>query len=230
MSVDLKARLKGLLPRGLAHAVGDFRNVSPAARLTYLRLWVFRALRIQREAFRDMDFKIRSVLIVCYGNIIRSPVAAALVKKYLADLRCTSISVRSAGTCVQPGRGADERALLVSRECGISLESHRAQPLTSALVEGSDLILVMDHRNEAELLARYPKAKNKVFMLGGIQAECFSQCAEIPDPYAGTAEDVRQCYETLKSCAQRLAVALSTAMDEHPERSLGFASPKSPRV
>lgn len=230
MSVDLKAHLKGLLPRELAHAVGDIRNVSPGARVTYLRLWVFRALRIQRETLLGMHCRIRSVLIVCHGNIIRSPLAAELLKNYLADLRCTSISVRSAGTCVQPRRGADERALLVSRESGISLESHRAQPLTSALVEESDLILVMDHRNEAELLARYPEAKNKVFMLGAIEAKGSSRYAVIPDPYGGTTEDVRQCYETLKSCAQRLAVGLSTAMDENAEHSPGFASPKRPRV
>jgi protein-tyrosine-phosphatase len=135
--------------------------------------------------------------------------AAALLRRSLADLHRASISVSSAGTCVQPGSRADTRASQLSREYGISLDSHQAQPLTPNLVEENDLILVMDYRNEAELLVRFPEATNKVFLLKAASMPHPEQSVEIPDPYFGSVADVRHCYEILKSCTGRLALTLS---------------------
>jgi protein-tyrosine phosphatase len=136
--------------------------------------------------------------------------AAALLRKYLADRRCTAISVSSAGTHAPLGGSADERAVLLSREYGMSLESHRTQPLGASLVAESNFILVMDHRNEAELLARYPEAQDKVFLLGAVRAGGGSRTAEIPDPHFGTLEDVRRCFAALQTCVGRLAIVLAS--------------------
>ena len=209
MIVRLKARLKSILPSGLVSFVNDLRNISPEARWTYLRLRASRTLRVRKDTASRLRARIGSILVVCHGNIIRSPMAAALLRRYLAEAHCTSISVSSAGTGAKPGVGADARAGEVSQGFGVSLEGHQAQPLTASLVEGNDLILVMDYRNEAEVLCRYPEAASKVFMLNALSGQIQSQSAEIPDPYSGTMADVRQCFETLRSCTQRLVLALS---------------------
>jgi len=208
VSISVKARLKALLPQALARAVDDFRNISSGARVSYLRLWARRVLRIPEKT--RMPSTVRSVLMVCHGNIIRSPMAAVLLRKYLADRRCTAISVSSAGTHAPLGASADERAVLLSREYGVSLESHRTQPLTASLVGGSDFILVMDRRNEAELLARYPEARDKVFLLGAVRSRGRSRTAEIPDPHFGTLEDVRRCFAALQTGVERLAIVLAS--------------------
>ncbi len=209
MLVLLKARLKRILPQGLVSFISDLRNINPEARWTYLRLWASRTFGVRKDTTSRLPAKIGSVLVVCHGNIIRSPMAAALLRRYLAASCCTSISVSSAGTCVNPGSGADARAMELSREFGVSLEGHQAQSLTASLVEGNDLILVMDYRNEAEVLCRYPDAISKVFMVKSLGEQNQSRSVEIPDPYSGTMADVRQCFETLKSQTEGLALTLS---------------------
>jgi protein-tyrosine-phosphatase len=209
MSGNLKARIKGLLPRDLARAISDYRNIDPDARGTYLRLLVRRICAVHQKTLAGIPEEIRSVLVVCHGNVIRSPMAAALLRNFLVERSCASISVASAGTHAQPGNRADHRAMLLSREFGILLDDHRAQPLSSSLIDESQLILVMDRRNEAELIARFPDARSKVYPLGAAAAGDSTQSAEILDPLYGTESDVRQCYEALKFYTHRLAYALA---------------------
>jgi protein-tyrosine-phosphatase len=67
----------------------------------------------------------------------------------------------------------------------------------------------MDYVNEAKLLARYPEARRKVFMLDGFGAAGPASQKEIADPYHGDAGDVRRCYEILRSRIQLLTDFLS---------------------
>jgi protein-tyrosine-phosphatase/predicted ATP-grasp superfamily ATP-dependent carboligase len=136
----------------------------------------------------------KSVLFVCSGNIIRSPMAEMLLQR---ELGATSpIVVKSAGVLAKPGSMADQRAILIGREFGIALDQHRAQPFSQDLLEQSDLICVMDYLNWALLLERYPEAAPKVVLLAD---------GEIEDPYAGSPDDIRQCYRFLHECITKLS-------------------------
>ncbi len=142
-----------------------------------------------------------SALFVCHGNIIRSPMAAALFKQYISEMGQHEISISSAGLHANRARGADPRALIVAREFGIELRDHQSRPITKEMVETADAIFVMDYLNEAKLLARYPKAKNKIYVLSVFS----NRLAEIVDPYHGNINDIRRCYETLRSYVHSLA-------------------------
>jgi protein-tyrosine phosphatase len=173
--------------------------------ITYLKSFVMRTLRVRHRLPGSMLRDVHTVLFVCNGNIIRSPMAAALFRQYSPPQNRQAISVLSAGLQANPTRGADDRALTVAKEYGISLDDHHAQPVTPGLIAHADLIVVMDYRNEAELLARNPEAKSKIFLLGEWGAKEHAQQTEIPDPYSGDTSDIRRCYAILQSCTRKLA-------------------------
>jgi len=157
-----------------------------------------------------MLIDVRYILFVCHGNIIRSPMAAALLRRQLAQFdHLHEISIDSAGTRAKPGR-ADPRACEVATEFGITLESHRTQLLTADVIKQSDIIFVMDFLNEAELLGYYPEAAQKVFVLGEYVQKPGSELAEIQDPYNGDVADIRRCYHILDDYIQTLTAMLGS--------------------
>ena len=79
----------------------------------------------------------------------------------------------------------------------------------------------MDFQNRMEILARFPHATEKVFMLGEFR-ESESARMEIPDPYHVGEEATRHCYRVLDICIRNLALRLSES-SLGPTRS-GMAS------
>ena len=130
--------------------------------------------------------------------------AEAMLRHLLAQQGNREVVAKSAGIHALAGREAHPWALVVSRELGIPLDSHRAQPTTPELVAASDLIFAMDYENLAELEAEYPEARGRIFLLSAY-AEGPQHNREIQDPYFGDINTTRQCYSELWKCIERLA-------------------------
>jgi protein-tyrosine phosphatase len=85
-----------------------------------------------------------NILVVCVGNICRSPTGERVLQQLLPNK-----TISSAGIAVEKsrltGKPADETATLIASEKGLSLEDHKAQQLTAQLCSKQDLILVMEH-------------------------------------------------------------------------------------
>ena len=205
---DAKVIIKRILPSAIVYLIRAHRNLKPREISIYWRLLFRRALRIRRDRPDRRVASFRSILFVCHGNIIRSPMAAALLRRHLSDLGANAVAISSAGLHANPGQAADARALTVARHFGVSLEHHRAQPLTNELVARTDVIFVMDAINEAKLLARYPGARHKIFMLSAYTAAGELRPIEIADPYDGDEADVRGCYELLQCSIRCLTSTL----------------------
>ena len=92
------------------------------------------------------------VLFVCTGNICRSPLAEALLKRELAARGLDGINVSSAGTGAWDGATASEGALLVGLEQNLDLSEHRARLLTRDVVERSSVIFTMARHHRARAL------------------------------------------------------------------------------
>ncbi len=131
---------------------------------------------------------IRRVLVVCIGNICRSPMAEGLLKQALPDRQ-----ISSAGLAALVGHGADPIAVQIMAEQGIDIGAHRARMVTEALVRESDLILVMDSQQQQQIAAEYPHTRGKVFRLGE------STKQDIPDPYRQSAEVFRSSFDLIAS-------------------------------
>lgn len=198
-----------LIPAWLLDHLRRLRNLPPASRLTYTRMQLARSL--SRPSQRWSGKSIHSILFVCHGNIIRSPMAAALLKQHLGAGGGESVNVSSAGLWAVSGRGADPRAVSVAQEFGLSLQEHRAQLLTMELAQGMDAICVMDYLNEAETITRFPAARQKTFLLGAVVPVQRGESIEIPDPYGEDLDAVRRCYCMLESRVRNLADRIRSA-------------------
>jgi protein-tyrosine phosphatase len=113
-----------------------------------------------------------SILVVCIGNICRSPMGEAIVAAKLPHLQ-----VSSAGIGALVGNHADPIARELMAERGLDIESHRARQLTSLMCQKADLILVMDEEQRLHINQRHPFARGKLFRLGDVGQ------MDIPDPY-----------------------------------------------
>jgi protein-tyrosine-phosphatase/predicted ATP-grasp superfamily ATP-dependent carboligase len=189
----------------------ESRQLGLRAAAELLRMRALRTMGLERDSARGEIAGARSVLFVCDGNIIRSPMAEALLRKHLANGtgQPPPITVSSAGMIANPEEPADSRARLVAAEFGVALDAHRPRRLTREMLDQADVIFLMDRLNEARMRVMYPDAKNKMFLLG---VRCGSpdgvRGAEIPDPVRGSVIDVRRCYRAIDIYAHRLAEML----------------------
>jgi protein-tyrosine-phosphatase len=212
--------------QNLKQTIAEYRYHGRRNSMVALRLRALYAAGLRRAyAPRNMA-AVRSVLFVCHGNIIRSAMAEAMLRKYLLHSPDRpAIGVASAGLTDQPQERADSRSRAIAGEFGVSLEAHRPQRLTQELIDRADLIFIMDYFNEARMLVSFPAAKDKVFYLSTFGQQRGTRNPEVPDPNLGTVEDVRRCYRGLDLHVEKLANALSRSSTLPSETNVVFSSP-----
>ena len=106
------------------------------------------------------------ILIVCTGNICRSPFIERLLQHRLDDHRSASgqaIHVSSAGTSGLTGWSMDERAAAQLVAYGGDPTGFTARSLTPELIAGSDLVLTATRAHRGKVASMYPKALRRVF-------------------------------------------------------------------
>lgn len=113
-----------------------------------------------------------NILVICIGNICRSPMAEALLRQALPGR-----NVKSAGLAALVGKGADPHSVTLMAEQGVDISGHVAQQISQTLVSEADVILVMDTEQKRYIENQYTGARGKVFRLGEAVK------ADIPDPY-----------------------------------------------
>lgn len=116
--------------------------------------------------------KINNILVVCIGNICRSPMAEYFLKKEYPNL-----NIESAGISGLIGHAADEKASLCMQRFGIDMSPHVAKKLNAELIKKADLILVMSQNQQKHIEQTWSFAKGKTFRLGHWQSK------NIADPY-----------------------------------------------
>ncbi|MDU7378820.1 MAG: low molecular weight protein-tyrosine-phosphatase Wzb [Enterobacteriaceae bacterium] len=139
------------------------------------------------------------ILVVCVGNICRSPTAERLLKKYQPAL-----TVESAGLGALVGKSADAEAARVAAKNDLSLEGHCAQQVSGKMCRDFDLILVMEKRHIAALCEIAPEMRGKVMLFGHWDDE-----REIPDPYRKSRDAFEAVYTLLDQSARQWAQALN---------------------
>jgi len=139
----------------------------------------------------------QSLLFVCYGNIYRSPFAAAAAKRLLPN----SVKVESAGYYPKTGRKPHQRAIDIAAEFGLDIENHRSTIVDSEKIRRAEIIFVFDRANAAWLKTNFPESKGKLAFLGLLR---YRGPVEIGDPVAGNLYTVRDCYRRILQALEPL--------------------------
>ena len=116
------------------------------------------------------------ILVVCTGNICRSPVGEFLLRSTL-NAAGRKAEVRSAGVGALVNDPAHDTAIAMMASRGLDLTPHRAQQATPDLCRWAQLVLVMEPHHREALTDIDPAVRGKTFLLGHWQKK------EIPDPY-----------------------------------------------
>lgn len=142
----------------------------------------------------------KRILIVCMGNICRSPAAEYLFRERMGG---RDIQLCSAGLVALVGNPMDATALQLLSECGVDGTSHRAHQLTTAMVMQADLVLGMEQRHVDAIVKLAPEARGKVFLLdkwlGG---------RDVPDPYGQPRPLFERVHEMITGCVDSWAAYL----------------------
>lgn len=117
------------------------------------------------------------ILVVCTGNVCRSPLAEATLRKQPG---LDGLTIRSAGTGVVPEHPMCERALAILANSGDPAVHHRPRALTPGLLENADLVLVAAYEHRAAVALMRPTARRKTFTLKEACVFIRSMVAEHP--------------------------------------------------
>jgi protein-tyrosine phosphatase len=128
----------------------------------------------------------KHILVVCEGNICRSPMAEGLLKTALAHTR-----VRSAGLAALSGMPADPAAVRLMAERGIDIRGHRALQVTRELCREAELVLVMSAEQRKRLENDYPFATGRVFRIGEFHKR------DVLDPYGQSEATFRDSFRLI---------------------------------
>jgi len=142
----------------------------------------------------------KRILLVCLGNICRSPAAEAILRAKAAE-RDIHLQIASAGTGGwHAGDGADLRMIRAAARRGYALDRHRARQVQFSDFYEFDYLLAMDLRNQSDLLAMAPPNREcdiRLFLdfAGG-------ETRETPDPYYGGAEGFERVLDLLEAASE----------------------------
>lgn len=145
------------------------------------------------------------ILILCLGNICRSPLAEGLLRSKLPS----NFEVASAGTSfLHQGQPADPRMIETAKNRGLDISGHRAQGFSEKLFNEYDRIYCMDKSNleNALPLATSKAQKEKLQLL-------LENQGEVPDPYFGEQEGFEQVYDLLDKALTGLAAELKRTIE-----------------
>ena len=133
--------------------------------------------------------KIKNILVVCIGNICRSPMAEYFLKQEYPHLE-----IESAGISGLVGHAADKKASLCMQRFGIDMSPHIAKKLDAQLIKKADLVLVMSQNQQKHIEQTWPFAKGKTFRLGHWQSK------NVSDPYRHEQTVFDETSQLIQAC------------------------------
>jgi len=156
----------------------------------------------------------RSVLFICYGNVCRSPYAAAVFSKRWPGF-LPKVAVSSAGF-VGPGRGSPDQALAAASRRGIDLGAHRSTLVFTQAVRSADLIVVMS-ASQARSINRVASLLSAPLVLGDLDPKPILT-RTIVDPWGLPDEVFDESYERIDRCIDELIRHTTSAIQPKAER------------
>jgi len=127
-----------------------------------------------------------NILVVCVGNICRSPMAEALLKQRFPDK-----NIDSAGVGALVGHSADPASIQIMQDQNIDLTNHVAKQIDEKLAQKADLIFTMSDSQNKWIEERFPFCRGKTFKLGHWNGN------DIADPYKHEMSAFQTAYQDI---------------------------------
>lgn len=183
-----------------------------------IHLPTLRALRIKgemllhpfrrRRTYAALRRRLRpaAVLVVCHGNICRSPFAAARLAR---EFSTAGVLVESAGF-IGPNRACPQEAVNAAARRGEDLSTHRSALLSQDLTRAADLIIVMDPAQGRAISERFGRSPRDIVVLGDLDPATLAT-RTIRDPIEQNADVYAATYTRIERCIAGLVAALGLA-------------------
>lgn len=159
-------------------------------------------LRSRRHAHQLLTARpVRRVLVVCYGNIYRSPFAAAYLQAFGGD----ALEVRSAGFHSSEGRSVKPSFIEIARQLRVDLSKHHSRLVQRDDLNWADIVLIMDGHNYRMMHYHYPDCLTKTLWLGAVSPDT---PILIDDPYNSSPEQQWRIARQLDAACESLLYKL----------------------
>jgi protein-tyrosine phosphatase len=142
--------------------------------------------------------KVNSLLVVCVGNICRSPVGERLLQAALPLVKVTS-----AGIGALVGHEADATAAMVAMRNGVSLDGHVSRQFSAQIAADQDLILVMEAGHKHQIAREFPQFSGRTMLFDQWNGQ-----KGIADPYRLDESFHEQVFHQIKAAADAWALRL----------------------
>jgi len=149
----------------------------------------------------------KKILMVCLGNICRSPLAQGILE---SKVNKSKVRIDSAGTAAyHVGNSPDERSIEVAKKYGVHINNQRARKLVIEDFDEFSVIYAMDESNYQNILklARNKADENKVKMI--LNEVYPGKNLNVPDPYYGGNQGFENVYKMLDKACEVIADSLS---------------------
>ncbi|MBN1890190.1 MAG: low molecular weight protein arginine phosphatase [Thermoflexales bacterium] len=141
----------------------------------------------------------KTILMVCTGNLCRSPMAEGLLQRKLArEGHSTAFRAASAGVWASDGSPPSTHAAQAVAELGVDISRHASRNLTEAIVAEAALILTMTHSHAEAIRLEFPSYAHKVYLLSEMSGVLYDVGDPIGQPlaeYRATAAEIERLIE-----------------------------------
>lgn len=134
-----------------------------------------------------------NILVVCMGNICRSPTGERLLQAHFPSKK-----IHSAGIIAKENVPANESAIRIAQNHNLSLDNHQSRRLTKELCQEADLILVMENDHIDKVHQQFPETRRKVMLFGQ-----WLNKIEIPDPHKRSDEMFEHVYQLMENAVSQ---------------------------
>ena len=143
-----------------------------------------------------------NILVICTGNICRSPIGEALLARLLKEVE--GVSVSSAGIGAVPNGKAHPNSLNILAANGMDWSAHRGRQIIKPMLSQVDLILAMDHSHLEWIRERYPEYRGRTYLSGH-----WSGSEEVSDPIRKAQTAFDAVYQQLEIHMRQWAEKIS---------------------
>ena len=146
----------------------------------------------------------RKILVLCHGNVCRSPYLQAVLQRALPDIAVTSAGFFGSD------RPVPQQSVTLSAKRGLDLSGYRSRPLTRTTFDNADLVIVMDSEQARQVARLFPIRRARIVIAGDLDP-LFDERRAIADPFNQSSDAFETSFDRLDRCAATLVGILRGA-------------------